>query len=107
MTSPLPTIEQELAAQANLLAQQTTAITGISQSLIYSRLKPMPVVRARWAIWYVLHSLNGWPCTTLGAHFAVNHATIIHGTRKAADLLRLDYAFQSLVQNLITPTTAQ
>lgn len=103
-TKPLPEIAAEII---NTTSQQT----GFLPREIMSPSRYQPIVEARWAVFLTLRNI-GISLVTISLIFQghqkkhINHATVIHGLRRAKELQSADQKFALLIQKLSAQTQA-
>lgn len=73
---------------------------GVTQEDIRSKNRSAQMVRARWALSFVLIDRVGWSLTRVGELLHKHHTAILHGWRESRALLRTDEDFFDAVQLL-------
>jgi len=81
------------------LAIRACDITGIPHSRVFSSCRSNRVTQIRFAAWH-LARLQGWTLEAIAEPFDRDHATVIHGLRRALHLVKTDPWFRDLVQAL-------
>jgi hypothetical protein len=90
----------------NLTCHAAT-LAGVAHSRVFSAEKTDPACRVRYAVWHILYNSRGWTLHRIreAAGYG-HHGTILHGLRRAQELIVQDPAFAQLIAqltNLKTP----
>ena len=72
---------------------------GLSKSQVLSKRRDMTRCHARWAVFAALAHI-GWTCDSICACFDFDRGTVIHGLRRAGELVETDEQFRGVLRLL-------
>ena len=83
------------SAEAAVAIQCVSEATGVAVARILNRARPECVALARFMFYTILRRNTALTVEHIGALLKKNHTTVVHGLKRAKDLLEVDVKFKS------------